>query len=284
MLSRNYEPSAKLAPFIGHFYVFQAPLPDDHVIDDFVLAETALVRCLIKGDWSGSDAPEELSKPGYPLFTGANFNPYKARLTGSLDMVGFALRPSGWRALFEQPHADFVDELISFEKVWGDLATKLFNDVSAASTDEEKIAIAEHIVSARLEQIGTFHIDDAMAEFEVIAREDSTIRVEEAAKHIGLSVRQLERRCKYSFGLTPKAVLRRSRFLDMAAAIRGMSSPSEEALAQLRYFDESHLNREFRRFSKMTPGQFKDANTPLQAAGLKFREQIKQGHRASQTS
>ena len=74
-----------------------------------------------------------------------------------------------------------------------------------------------------------------------------------------------------AYGLTPKAILRRSRFLDMAEAMRGFSTPAESQLAMLRYFDQSHLNREFRRFTGQTPGKFKKSVTPLFTAGLKLR-------------
>ncbi len=276
MFSRNYKPSPDLAPFVRDYYVFQAPLPNDHVIEDFLLAETAFVRCLIKGDWRGSDAPEELSRGGIALFSGANSKPYKVRLTGSLDNVGIAFRPGGWRGLFKQPHSQFADTVLALRDVWGPLADDLHKTVKNAKNDEEKVAVVEGILKRRLEEVGTYKVDGAMAQFEVFARSDSTIRIEDAAERIGLSVRNLERRCKHHFGLTPKAILRRSRFLDMAAALRGFSSPSEQVLAELRYFDDSHLNREFRRFAHMTPGQFKSAITPLQTAGLKLREDSKQ--------
>jgi len=55
--------------------------------------------------------------------------------------------------------------------------------------------------------------------------------------------------------------------------MRGLSSPTERDLAELRYFDQSHLNREFRRFARMTPKQFENAVTPLQTAGLKLRQE-----------
>ena len=109
--------------------------------------------------------------------------------------------------------------------------------------------------------------------FAAIARSDSTIRIDDAAAELGLSIRQLERRCLASFGLSPKAVLRRSRFLDMAMAVRGFSSPSEEQLAALRYFDQSHLTREFKRFAGMTPKAFERTVTPLFTAGLNLRSQ-----------
>ena len=273
MFSRTYKPSAALAPFVRDFYVFQAPLPDDHVIEDFLLAETAFVRVLIKGDWRGGDAPEELSQAGYSSFFGANSRPFRVRLTGSLDNVGIAFRPGGWRALFDQSHSKFADLLLPLRDLWGPLADQLHDELAQADTDEEKIAIVERILTQRLDKVGTYEVDEAMAIFERFSRQDSTIRIDEAADRIGLSVRQMERRVKYHFGFTPKGVLRRSRFLDMAAAIRGFSSPSEQLLAELRYSDDSHLNKEFRRFADMTPGQFKDANTPLQTAGLLFREE-----------
>ncbi|MEL7199174.1 MAG: AraC family transcriptional regulator [Pseudomonadota bacterium] len=273
MFSRNYKPSAKLAPYVRDYYIFQAPLPEDHVIEDFLLAETAFVRCLIKGDWRGGDAPEEFARGGLALFSGANSKPYKVRLTGSLDNVGIAFRPGGWRALFVQSHTEFADDVFNLADVWGHLGDTLFHEAARASDDAEKIAVVEDVLIRRLDHVGVHEFDEAMAKFERFSRQDSTIRIDDAADQIGLSVRQMERRCKYHFGFTPKAVLRRSRFLDMAAAMRGFSSPSEQALAELRYFDDSHLNKEFKQFADMTPGQFKEAITPLQTAGLKFREE-----------
>lgn len=140
-------------------------------------------------------------------------------------------------------------------------------------TTPENWPLMEAAILARLEAVGSYTINPQMARFEVFARTDSSIKVDDAARQIGLSVRQLERRCQSTFGLTPKAILRRSRFLDMATATRGFSSPSDQDLAALRYFDQSHIAREFKRFTRMTPTQFDNAMTPLQTAGLKLREE-----------
>ena len=111
----------------------------------------------------------------------------------------------------------------------------------------------------------------AMAAFESIARADSTARVADIADGLGVSVRHFERLCHDHFGHGPKAVLRRSRFLDMAQAIRGFSAPSEQELAAMRYFDQSHRNREFQHFVRMTARTFETTPTPLLTAGLKLR-------------
>ncbi len=273
LLSRTYHPSPALAPYIRRYYVFEAELPEDMVIEDFLLAETAFVRSLLKGEWTGEMAPGEWSRPSKTLLFGANETPFKVRVQGSFNVVGFAIRPVGWNALFDGSHHDFIDRLLPLEDVWGPLAGKLQSAMEAADTDDDKVSEMEAIVTERIAEIGKASTDPAIARFEAIARTDSTIRIDDVAKQLGLSVRQLERRCRAIFGLTPKAVLRRSRFLDMATAMRGFSSPSERDLAELRYSDQSHLNREFRRYTRMTPRQFELKVTPLQTAGLKLREE-----------
>lgn len=74
LLSRSYRPSLGLAPYIRRYYVFEAELPGDMVIEDFLLAETAFVRCLLKGGWQGEVAPGNWSRPDKMLFFGANEN------------------------------------------------------------------------------------------------------------------------------------------------------------------------------------------------------------------
>lgn len=275
LLSRTYRPSERLKPYIRRFYVFEAELPDDFIIEDFLMAETAFVRCLLKGEWVGEVAPGEWSRPSKTLFFGSNQHPFRVRVQGSFAVAGFAIRPSAWRCLARHPHNEFVDRLIPMEEMIGINSKGMLQDVEAASDDDGKLAAMDAAIWRRIEEIGRIETDTAMAEFEKIARTNSTMPIEEAAERIGLSIRQMERRCKQHFGITPKSVMRRSRFLDLAAAIRGFSTPSEADLAQLRFFDQSHLNREFKRFAQMTPGQFKKAFTPLQTAGLKLREESK---------
>lgn len=273
LLSRTFRPSGDLAPYIRRFYVFEAQLPPEMVIEDFLLSETAFIRCLLKGDWKGEVSPGQWEKPADTLFFGANQRPFPVRVQGSFHVVGIAIRPSGWRALFDTPHHAFTDTLSPLSDLWGDLVGRMEEGLKKAQDDGEMIAVIEGIVREQLQRVGRPDHDLAMAKMEMITRTDSTMRVDDVAQASGLSTRQLERRCRDTFGLTPKAILRRSRFLDMATAIRGFSTRSESDLAALRYFDQSHLNREFKRFCNMTPKQFEETITPLQTAGLKLREE-----------
>ncbi len=273
LLSRTYRPSADLAPYIRRFYVFEATLPEGAVIEDFLLAETAFVRCLIRGDWAAETSPGQWSTAGNVVFFGANSRPLRVRVKGGFAVTGFAIRPSGWHALFRDSHKSLSDKMLPLQQLWGEIADTMFAGVANAADDDAKLVAMENALRERIALVHAPEIDIQMARFEAIARTDSTIRVEDAAKEIGLSMRQLERRCLATFGLSPKAVLRRSRFLDSAAAFRGFSNPNESELDALRYFDQSHMNREFKRYTGMTPRTFAKAVTPLQTAGLKLREE-----------
>jgi AraC-like DNA-binding protein len=269
--SRNFAPSDDLSRFVRRYYVFDGALPGDVMVEDALLAENAFVRILIEGDWRAETSPGNWSNAGQILLFGGNSRPLPVRVKGPFKVAGFAVRPSAWRALFKEPATHFVNQMVPLNAAWGNVADDMLTKILAARTDAALVAAMEEAVRAQLEQIGRKSIDEKIARFEAIARADSTIAMDDAAAQLNLSVRQMERRCMAAYGITPKAVFRRSRFLDMAEAMRGFSSPGEEILATLRYFDQSHLNREFRNFSGMTPGKFAKATTPLFTAGLKLR-------------
>lgn len=271
--SRNYAPSLTLAPYVLRHYVFEAALPEDFVLVDSLLSETAFIRVLLKGRWTAETAPGKWEYAGPTVLFGSNGRPLKVRVEGSFKVVGIAIRPSGWRALFGCPASDFADRMVPLADAWNNDANALHAAIKAGHDDAEIIAGIEDMMLKRIAGNPHHAIDAPMRLFETIARHDSTIRVDDAARQLGLSVRQMERQCCASFGHTPKMLLRRSRFLDLAMAMRGFSDPSQEELAALRFFDQSHLNREFRRFIGMPPGQFAKTPTPLFTAGLKLRSE-----------
>lgn len=270
--SRNYAPPSRLLPFVRRFYMFDATLPDSFELEDMLLSDNAFMRVLLNGDWAYLDPDGNWISLSGALVFGANSRAVRVRVKGPFSVASFAVRPSAWPALFGKPAAELADKIVPLKSLWDDdIATPLETEVLNAASDGDQAAIMTRGIEQQLARVGVNQIDPIVAAFEAIARNDSTARVEEAAKLLGLSARQLERRCLSGFGLSPKSVLQRCRFLDMASAMRGLSDADETELAALRYFDQSHLNREFRRYTGMTPGAFQKAVTPLFTASLKLR-------------
>jgi AraC-like DNA-binding protein len=240
---------------------------------DRLLSETAFVRILITGDWSAETRPGHWERPGDVLFFGANGSPFKVRVRGPFFIVGIALRPSGWRALSDQPASDFADRMVRLADVWGEEAGARLATVAELTDDDAIVAVCEAAITAQLK--APERVNTAVQHLESVARLDSATRVEDVADQLGISSRQLERLSIAHFGHTPKTVMRRSRFLDMAAAMRGLGDPDESYLAALRYFDQSHRTREFKRFIGMTPAEFERTPTPLLDAGIQLRQERK---------
>jgi AraC-like DNA-binding protein len=81
---------------------------------------------------------------------------------------------------------------------------------------------------------------------------DPRTRVGALARDLGLSERQLRRRCRAGVGYGPKTlqrVLRLRRFLDLAAGDDGLAGLAVGA----GYADQAHLTRESRRLAGVTP-------------------------------
>ncbi len=273
--SRNYAPSAHLLPFIRRHYIVEAKLPADFCHEDYLMADNGFVRVILAGEWDWWHQDQWVAGSGALLF-GPNAQMLRIRVRGPIFVAGFAIRPSAWTALFTQAAASHVDMISPLADAWApDLVAKLIKSLDAAKQDKDRVAALEAAVETQLASLKGKGVDPLIATFESIARRDSTTRVEEAARILGLSPRQLERRCLTSFGLSPKSVLQRCRFLDMAAAMRGIGNADQAELASLRYFDQSHLNREVRRYAGMTPGAFQKATMPLFTESLKLREEGK---------
>jgi AraC-like DNA-binding protein len=271
--SRNYAPSSDLAPYVRNHFVFRAALPADMELIDPLLSETAMLRVILQGDWAAEMVPGTWQVEGPTILFGNNARCFNVRVRGPFVVAGTAIRPSGWTALCDQKANVFADGMYPAQIAWGGDADQLYREAAATGDDDAGIVAAlERFWRAQLTKFGNHETDPAMAAFEEITNSDSTMRVVDVADRLGLSARAFERRCCATFGLTPKAVMRRSRFLDMAAAVRGISDPGEEERAALRFSDQSHLNREFRYFIKMTPGVFEKASTPLMNAVLKLRQ------------
>lgn len=270
--SRSLGAAHDLLPIIRHFNLFEGSLPDQVMVDDQLMPETGFICFLLAGNWLIETRPGEWVSAPRALFLGGSSRPLPIRIRGDFKAVGMGIRPSAWRMLFDDPAEAWINRSVALAQIWGKGWADLDTAVRAACDDATIIAAIEGALRARLVlRGGRTLIDPVIAQFETIARHDSMIRVDAAARQLGLSVRQFERRCHASWGLSPKMILRRSRFLDIATAMRGLVSPDDQQLAALRYFDQSHLTREFRFFVDMTPRRFLLSATPLFSAGLKLR-------------
>jgi AraC-like DNA-binding protein len=271
-ISYSRAPAADLARVVSRYFVLTIDQPATQTISDFLLNDTAFVRLLPRGAWAAELAPGTWRPFACPLLFGAQTRRLNVRVTGAMAALGFGIRPGGWRCLFAGSAEPSTDRLVPLSDHWPEAAATLTEAERRVDDPDAAIDLLESAVRARLARLGGASPDDAMERFDRLAFLDPTRPVAAIARQLGMTPQQLVVRSRRAFGCTPKTVLRRARFLDMAATMRGVATPPDQALAALRFYDQSHLTREVRHFTGMTPAEFLRTPTPMHTVGIEARQ------------
>lgn len=276
-VSVNVAPPPDLADVVARFFVTIIDQPDDQVTSDFLLNETALVRVTVRGAWEvkigARWVPHDLSA----YMFGAQRRALHVRCRGPMAIAGLAIRPSGWFGVEPKSAHHFVDRLTEIRGTWG-------ADLMDACRDiDDPLATVARLIAATRRRVTAIRgpANPEMAEFEQRAWLDPARSVTAIAAEAGLTQNRFDRLVRAHFGHPAKTVLRRSRFLDMAAVMQGMAIPGLDCDASSRFYDASHLNREFRLFVDTTPARFAQLQTPLLTPGLEVRQRRKLDHLAT---
>ncbi|UVO50769.1 hypothetical protein M0208_09645 [Sphingomonas sp. SUN019] len=270
-ISVNVAPPPDLADVIARFFVTIIDQPDDNVTSDFLLNETALIRVTVRGAWEVLVGSRWVPHDPAAYMFGAQRKALHVRCRGPMAIAGFAIRSSGWFGIEPAAAHLFVDRLTRVTGAWGAELIHACRDIDDHSGTVARLTAATRARVATLRGAS----NPLMAAFERRAWLEPTSSVTAAAAEAGMSQSRFDRAVRAHFGHLPKTVLRRSRFLDMAAVMQGMAIPGLDNDASSRFYDASHLNREFRLFVDMTPANFARTSTPLLTPGLEVRQRRK---------
>jgi AraC-like DNA-binding protein len=183
--------------------------------------------------------------------------------SGRCRVLGIRLEPLGACAIMAAPIHDLADVTIDLHDALGRAAGELGErcaDAARSSAANPGRAAAEGVRAAAewTEQ----RIDVAPSFDPAVARAARTIRnargmvsVDEIGSTLGLSRAHLAARFRSRFGVTPKRFARIVRFSN-ALSVLGQLENIAFAAADLSYYDQAHMYRDFDEFAGMTPGAF----------------------------
>ncbi|MFM5908089.1 MAG: helix-turn-helix domain-containing protein [Novosphingobium sp.] len=270
-LSYSRAPSADLAPWIGWLYATAVEAPDDHQVDCGFFNDLASLRFQLRGEWTAQTADGFRSMGVSALHFGPQSRRMPIGVKGGFLSIGVTLRPGAATAATGRSARDYMDRLTPLEDMgFADALHLLQMDHDA--DPEHWIASLEQYLRAIVDRSGARAPDEVSSRFEMLSYTDPNVSVDEFARECGLGIRQFERIILRDFGISPKQVLRRARALDMAAHLRGVADEAEREELELRYYDQSHLIRDFTRFFGMTPRQFIERPQPIMTLALETRQ------------
>jgi AraC-like DNA-binding protein len=197
------------------------------------------------------DAAVELVWSGRGLFVrGADTRPHAVSAFPEQTFVALRFRPGAAADVLGLAGRELADARVGISALWGHSEMERLESQLARATPAEAAALLEEAVESRIRSL-----PDPAVEALVRLLGEPRAGVRSPAGRIGLSERQLLRRCVASLGYGPKMlerILRFQRFLGLARAReRGLAELATEA----GYADQPHLTRECVRLGGATPAE-----------------------------
>jgi AraC-like DNA-binding protein len=190
---------------------------------------------------------------GGAFVAGPDTGPVETSPSAGAVFAGLRLRPGAGGPALSHPLSDLRDQRIAMADLWPDLDRRLpptltpeeaLRGLAAIAAERAAAAPPDRAVGAAVRRLA-----------------DPRARVEPLAGDLGLSERQLRRRCHATVGYGPKTlqrVLRFRRFVALAEA-GGAETDLAGAAFESGYADQAHLSRECTRLAGMAPAAFAHA-------------------------
>ena len=224
-----------------------------------------LLACL----WSSREQPSTLVLPdgcadviwqyGHGAFVaGPDTGPVPAPAKPGAVLVGVRFRPGAGGDLLGVPLSELRDRRVDLADLRPDLDQAL-----PADLDPDQVTGRLTQLSAQLAGAGSGPPDPAVrAACRLLA--SPAARAEDVAEQVGLSPRQLRRRCEAAVGYGPKMlqrVLRFRRFVSLIDATGGAADLAGAAVTS-GYADQPHLTRESVQLAGLPPAALIRARHP----------------------
>lgn len=268
-LSYNRAPSSDLSAWIARLSISKLELQGPKIISCGLFADTAGLRFQLAGDLIVPNNTDDQYHSSEILFCGPQSRLMPVRVRGDFVSIAVSFRPSACAALLGSAVPAFVDQIVDTQQWSPEFLRSQFNP---DGTPEDWLCTIENLFRDHISKLGGAQPNPITAKFEEIAFRDPAQSIAQAARDLEVDRRQLERLVLRDFGMPPKQVLKRARALDMASYLRGVGDEDEGDALALRYYDESHLNREFIELFNIAPRQFAARPQPLLTLQLEIRQ------------
>lgn len=201
---------------------------------------------------AGADARAQ--PVGAAMVGGIRSRFYVREMSGPSCSVGAILRAGAAEQLFGVSADELAERHTPLEDLWGRSARSVRESLLEAGRGEDRLAILEATLAARLPRVRGLHpaIASVMEAMPALASVDAAVR------HSGLSHRRFIAQFRHAVGLAPKRYLRVLRFQHALQLLRHGKAGSLAALAaEAGYSDQAHFNREFLEFAGATPMSYR---------------------------
>jgi AraC-like DNA-binding protein len=275
-LSNNRAPADDLAPWVARVYATKVEMDPGATMHCGLISDTPVMRVLFSGDWTARTRDGFGRYGPSALLFGAQTQRMPVSVSGSFATIGVALKPGAMAALKGPPVEDTLDRIILYDHIYGHeewgTSRQMIEWFDPEAPVERWLKVAETLMRQLVERSRAKPPHPVVVAFDKAVFADPNLNLAEFAEEHAIERRRLERKIKRAYGQSATQVLRRARALDIASHLLGVAHDSEAEEAALRFFDQSHMIREFRHFFGTTPRQFARTPQPFMTLTLEARQ------------
>jgi AraC-like DNA-binding protein len=181
---------------------------------------------------------------------------------GFQEGVEVRLTPLGAHALFGLPMHELTNRVIELDELLGRDAEELVGRMWERQGWEQRFGFLDAAIAARAARAREHSPGVAWA-WQRLRATHGRARVRALADELGWSHRRLIARFREQVGMPPKTVGRILRFDRVAGLLLDVEAPRlAEVAYECGYYDQAHLNRDFRDFAGTTPGDYLAGRLP----------------------
>ncbi len=229
---------------------------------------------LFRGRWTARTRYGVGAYERAAAFFGPQSRLMPVRIRGGFATLGVALKPGAVSTLKGPDVAATLDRIIYYDDIFGDhtwgTSEQLMKWFDPDGAPERWLRVAEKLLVQLIERAGAKTPDPIIEAFDKAAFADPNLNLADFVSDHAVERRRLERLAKKAYGQTPNKFCG-ARALDIAANLIGVADSSEAEEIALRYYDQSHLIREFSAFFNNTPKRFAKNKHPFLAIALEAR-------------
>lgn len=206
----------------------------------------------------GRDAPAERLGA---FVVGPRTTPLTAESTGVQAGVQINLTPLGARLVGDVPLGLLRGRPIAAEHVVDPGLAAVARRLAALASWPARLDLVEHALGRRLDALGPGRPEVAHA-WRLLRVSDGRVPVAELAREVGWSRQRLHARLRHDLGVTPQGLGRVLRFHHALTLLEAGGRGLADAAASAGYYDQAHLNRDFRAFTGTSPARHLAARLP----------------------
>ena len=253
MLYKTVHPWRQLAAYVDTIWIQEDhddEQPDMHEVTKLI--PTANVDLAFSyGDRFAEvyDGREELLSDFH--VTGQRSKPVRLRAMGQTGIIIVKFHPWGLQPFIKSPISEFTDTLCDIDLLIDPNVVSEYKDRIYHAPDPDcKAFLIQHMLLRILDEKKK---DDLIIEaVKRINTTQGTVSIEQLAKELYISRRQLARRFLNVVGINAKKFSNIIRF-QKALLYQKQGVPTMDIIHKLGYYDQAHMIREFNAFADFTP-------------------------------